>query len=90
MGLASRELEGKGPCVCVWLGLACDTSSGHVAACMAFWPLTLMPILSPTPQLSCLSSSLPGEPSSQGGEWWSQDVTSSCDTISETYQSQLG
>lgn len=38
MGLAGRELEGKDlcVCVCVWLGLACDTSSGHVAAYMAF------------------------------------------------------
>lgn len=36
MGLASRELEGKGLCVCVWLGLACDTSFGRVTAYRAF------------------------------------------------------
>lgn len=34
-------------------------------------------------QLSCLSSSLPGEPSGQEGEWWSQVVARPCDIVSQ-------
>lgn len=48
-----------------------------------FWPLTLLPILSSVPQLSCLFSSLPGEPSGQGGEWWSQGVAKPHDIVSQ-------